>query len=190
MPNADEVTGLLLAGGSSTRFGSDKARYRVDGVALIRRVYDVLAGVTGSVLVSVRDAGQRYDDLLSADIRYVEDAVPGAGPLAGLAAGCDAATTPWLLVAACDLPFLTAGVLSQLLDARTSEVDAVVGRTPDGRTHPHCAAYRRVPAQEATSALLAADRYAFHALLDRLSVATADVPAESLRNVNRPGDVP
>jgi len=184
------ITGLLLAGGRSTRFGRDKALYRLEGVPQIRRVYDVLSAVSERVLISVRGADQRYDAVVPAEVHYVEDNRPDAGPLAGVVAGCAEASTPWLLIAACDLPHLTTGVLEHLLSARHDSVDAVVARTPDGRTHPHCALYRCAPAARAASTLLASNRRAFHALLDRLTIRIIDVPALPLHNVNRPSDVP
>ena len=184
-----EVTGLLLAGGRSTRFGRDKALARLDGGPLIRRVYDAVSAVTSRVLVSFRDAHQRYPTALPPETLYVEDATPEAGPLAGLAAGCATATTPWVLVVACDLPHLTHGVLTQLLDARSYSATAVIARTPDGRTHPHCAVYRRAAAAQAVGLLLASNNGAFHAVLDRLNTRMVEVPARYLHNVNRPEDL-
>ncbi|RMF52790.1 MAG: molybdenum cofactor guanylyltransferase [Bacteroidetes bacterium] len=182
----ESVTGLILAGGASRRFGREKARAVVAGRPMIERVYRAVAPVAGTVLLSVRPGQEDY----GLPVRRVEDPVEGAGPLAGLLAGLEAAGTPWLLAVACDLPFLTEAVLRTLLAACRPGVDAVVPRTPDGRRHPLCAAYattvRPVVAEQ-----LAAGRRALHALLDRLeAVHLIDVPAAPLRNINRPDDLP
>ncbi|QXD16271.1 molybdenum cofactor guanylyltransferase [Rhodocaloribacter litoris] len=182
----ESVTGLILAGGTGRRFGSDKARAVVAGRPMIERVYRVVAPVAGTVLLSVRPGQEDY----GLPVRRVEDPVEGAGPLAGLLAGLEAAETPWLLAVACDLPFLSEDILRTLLAACRPGLDAVVPRTPDGRLHPLCAAYattvRPVVAEQ-----LAAGRRALHALLDRLgAVRLVDVPAAPLRNINRPDDLP
>ena len=183
-----DVTGLILAGGASRRFGSDKARFEVEGRALIARVADALAEVVpGPLLVSVADVAARP---LPEDpaARYIADRHPGAGPLAGLHAGLHAAPTPWLLAVACDLPALTPEVLRSILQARAPATDAVVARTPDGRLHPLCAAYHRrtLPTGEAH---LAAGRRALHDLLGALRTHEVPLPAAPLRNVNERTDL-
>lgn len=182
------VTGVILAGGGARRFGADKARHRVEGVPMVVRVARAAAAVvTGPLLVSVRDAAVRPLPEFP-DAQYVVDTVAGAGPLGGLHAGLAAAPTPWVLALACDLPYLTPAVLRTLLAARTQDFDAVVGRTPDGRLHPLCAAYHRRLAGVA-AARLCTDRRALHGLLAAIRTAPVDLPAGPLRNVNRPADL-
>lgn len=181
----NSLTGLVLAGGQSRRFGADKARHEVAGRAMIERVVEAVAAVAEDVLISVGAEGSF--DVPAA--RQVVDRHKDAGPLAGLHAGLVAAETPWVLAVACDLPFITPAVLRALAAARRPDAAAVVARTPDGRRHPLCACYHRrvVPVVEAH---LAAGRLALHALLDRLdNVAYVDLPAGPLRNVNRLSDL-
>ncbi|MDX1546289.1 MAG: molybdenum cofactor guanylyltransferase [Rhodothermales bacterium] len=182
------MTGLILAGGAARRFGADKARHCVEGVPMVVRVARAASAVVaGPLLVSVRDGSARPLPEFP-DARYVMDPVAGAGPLGGLHAGLAAAPTPWVLALACDLPFLTPAVLQTLLAARTRDVDAVVGRTPDGRLHPLCAVYhRRLAAVAATR--LRSGRRALHGLLAAIRAAPVDLPAGPLRNVNRPADL-
>ncbi len=182
-----DLTGLLLAGGRSRRFGTDKALASVEGRAMIERVYDALAPLCTEVLVSVRDAGTTYS--LPGPARFVADRVPNAGPLAGLAAGLAASETPWLLVVACDLPFLTTAALRSLVEARTDVVEAVVAVTPDGWNQPLCACYHR-RVQPVAEEQLAAGKRALYAFLGRLTVCTVPLPDEPLRNVNARSDLP
>lgn len=185
---ARDVTGLILAGGASRRFGTAKARYEVEGRTLIARVADALAEVVPApLLVSVADA-EAHPLPEYPTARYVADRYSEAGPLAGLHAGLHAAPTPWLLAVACDLPDLTPEVLRTILAARTSDADAIVARTPDGRLHPLCAAYHRrlLPSAEAH---LADGRRALHDLLGAVHTREVPLPAAPLRNVNAPGDL-
>ena len=133
---SSNLTALILAGGKSTRFGADKARYAVEGRAMIERVVAVVAPVAEALLISVGEEGVDY---AVPGARQVVNRVEGAGPLAGLHAGLAVAETPWLLVVACDMPFITPVVMQALLAARGPNTEAVVARTPDGRYHPLCA---------------------------------------------------
>jgi molybdopterin-guanine dinucleotide biosynthesis protein A len=182
---ARDVTGLILAGGESRRFGSDKALHLVDGRPMIEHVYNVVTGVVGDVFVSVSDPS--VDTGLPAE--HLSDVYPDAGPLAGMHAGLLRCRSPWLLAAACDMPFLTADVLGLLLAARTGTMGPVVARSSDGQLHPLCALYPR-DMLIYVEAALAARRFALHALLERASFVTeVAVPANAVRNINRPQDL-
>lgn len=180
-----ELSGLVLAGGRSRRFGTDKAHYPVAGTPMIRRVYDALHPLVASVRVSVRTA----DQPVPLPAERVVDRFPNAGPLAGLHAGLDVASTPWVLAVACDLPFLTGNVLDRLIAARTEDMRPVVARTPDGRLQPLCACYPSAAA-DAARRLLDRSDLALHAFLDALRpLCVVDVPAEPLRNINERSDL-
>lgn len=70
----------ILAGGRSTRFGSDKARAPLDGVPLLARVADTLRTVTAEPIV-VADAPDKYADM---GLPTIADCYPARGPLGGL----------------------------------------------------------------------------------------------------------
>ena len=188
MSRPRNLTGLILAGGKSRRFGEDKARHLVAGRAMIEHVVEAVAAVADALLVSVGEQGAAFESA-TRTLRQVVDRYEDAGPLAGLHAGLTAAQTPWVLAVACDMPFITPEVLHALLAARGPDVAAVVARTPDGRCHPLCACYhqRTLPVVEAH---LAAGTLAMHALLDHLDkVKYVDLPAGPLRNVNHLSDL-
>ncbi|MDH3730490.1 MAG: molybdenum cofactor guanylyltransferase [Acidimicrobiia bacterium] len=88
----------ILAGGASSRFGSDKARAELEGVSLIDRVASGLSAVVGpaTVVAAVPDS---YADL---GLRTIGDLVPGQGPLGGLVTALGDAGGP-VFLAACDL---------------------------------------------------------------------------------------
>lgn len=181
------VTALILAGGQSRRFGSDKAAAEVDGEAMIRRVYRAAAPHAGSVLVVVDRADRRYD--LPGLGRFVEDAAPDAGPLAGLVAGFRAAETSWVLALACDLPFLTPEALRPLLDAPRDDADALVAVDATGRRQPLCALYRVASVCPVADVHLREGRLALRDLLGALTVRTVALDGDALRNVNAPADL-
>lgn len=184
-----EVTGLILAGGQSRRFGSSKARHAVQGQPMLAHVYEALRAATArKPLISVRPG---MGPFFSLEAQYVEDCVSDAGPLAGLHAGLQATETPWLLAVACDMPFLTPAALRSLIEERTPETGAVVATTPGGRRQPLCACYRCDAVLPAVRRHLDDRRLALHALLGQLaSVRAVSLPEAPLRNINERSDLP
>lgn len=185
----DPVAGLIVAGGASRRFGRDKARHPIDGIPMIARVYSALAAVANPVVVSVGMSDASYADVLPEDIEHVHDRHADAGPLAGLDAGFHALDSVWVLVAACDMPYVTADGFRSLLPAHSEPADAIVGGSPDGQRHPLFACYRRTPTLQAIDQCLLGNTYALHALLDRLAVREVPVSSRIVRNVNHPHDL-
>ncbi len=184
MPTPAETTGLILAGGRSRRYGSDKALAHAGGVPFVRLVHDALAAHAAEVIVATGPTARVYP----VPARPVLDRVADGGPLAGLAAGLAAARTPWLLAVAVDLPALTADALAPLLaaDAAAVDADVVVALDGDGRRQPVCALWRVDAVRPVAEAHLAWGRLALFALLGALRVAEVALDAGALRNVNAP----
>jgi molybdopterin-guanine dinucleotide biosynthesis protein A len=97
------VTGYVLAGGKSSRFGSDKARAELEGVPLLVRVADVFRLICDDVF-AVADVPGKYADL---NVPTIADLRPGRGPIAGLetalAHRLQHRGPGWTLLASCDL---------------------------------------------------------------------------------------
>jgi molybdopterin-guanine dinucleotide biosynthesis protein A len=189
-------SGIVLAGGRSTRFGSDKLAASLDGVPLVRRAVDALAAVTDGVIV-VLPPGVERDDL-PGDVTITHDLQEGEGPLAGLHTGLLAAVrTDQVLVAGGDMPELQPSVLRLLLDTLDdASVDAAA--LADGeRPRPLPIALRTWPAADAVHSLLHAGRRRLRDALDSLRTAVIDEPTWTaldpdrltLRDVDEPGDL-
>jgi len=139
-----EVTGVLLAGGKSRRMGEDKRHLVVGEQTLLVRGLAVLQSTFREVLVVIAQDSPP----LGVDARVVRDLVPDCGSLGGLYTGLMQATTPYIFVVACDMPFLNQPVIAQFT-SRTAIADIVMAKL-DGRLHPMHALYskRCVPALE------------------------------------------
>lgn len=125
---------MVLAGGSSSRLGADKGLVRVDGLPLVAWLPARLGELFSPVLLVV-DRPNRY----AVPIRQVVDAAPGAGPLAGLAAGLAGLATPAAFACACDMPLLRPALLARLGAAIEGHDLAIPQRA--GRLEPLCAVY-------------------------------------------------
>ncbi len=185
------LSGLVLAGGQSTRMGRDKAALKLpDGRTLLQRQVDLVrAAGAGSVLVSVQ-AGSEFT---GEGVRVVVDGLPDAGPLAGIAAGLSAAPAGLVLVLAVDMPAITAAHLQMLLALATPARGVVP--VFDGQIEPLVAVYPSTLAASA-EARLAAGQRAVHGWV-RSEAAGGnmllwDAPpdwAGALRSWNTPEDV-
>jgi molybdopterin-guanine dinucleotide biosynthesis protein A len=133
------VHGYVLAGGQSTRMGRDKAMLELDGVPLLRRVYELLLAICGSA--TIVGPRERY---ISLGLPLIEDARPHCGPLAGIDAALADCTAEWAIVVACDMPGLEDAVLRGLLAEakRAGEAQVVLPVSPGGQAEPLCALYR------------------------------------------------
>jgi molybdopterin-guanine dinucleotide biosynthesis protein A len=179
------VTALILAGGKATRLGGiAKHELVIDGETIFARQVRVLAPRVAEIIVSGAEV---------AGYRTVLDAVDGAGPLAGIAAGLAAATTPWLLVIAGDMPYLTGELIDAMValaHADDGDVDAVGVRSA-GLPEPLLAVLspRMLPLVERR---LGARRWKASGLLtdEGARVRWLDDPdPRALVNINSPADL-
>lgn len=140
-----EVTGVLLAGGKSRRMGEDKRHLVVGEQTLLERGLAVLQASFREILVVIAQDSPP----LNIDARVVRDLVADCGSLGGLYTGLTQATTPYIFVVACDMPFLNQTVIAQFTSQRAT-ADIVMAKL-DARLHPMHALYskRCVPALEA-----------------------------------------
>jgi molybdenum cofactor guanylyltransferase len=168
------LTGVLLVGGASTRFGSPKALARVGDETLAERAWRLL-GETCSERIAV---GKREHEL---PFDVLDDGTDVRAPLAGVVAGLRAAGNELSIVIPVDMPLLTAAALHELADACR---DAAV--PPSG---PLPGAYRR-SALGALERALAARRLSLRDAITELDVALVELDARLLVNVNTPADVP
>lgn len=144
MTAREEVTGIILAGGKSSRFGSNKALSRIDGDRLIERLCRTVGSVTGRLMLITNTP----EDYAFLELESRKDLVPRCGPIGGIYSALKTAHTPLCLFVACDMPFVRPEFLEYMVE-RSSGYDAVVP-VNDGRVEPLCAVYREtcVPAIE------------------------------------------
>jgi molybdopterin-guanine dinucleotide biosynthesis protein A len=141
-----QVAAYILAGGASSRMGQDKGLLEFNGIPLIVHTAKLIEPLVASV--TVVGSPERFASLgLSAipDDGVSENAVTNisGGPLRGIAAALAKTRSPWNLILACDLPYLSAAWLEWLLSrAVGSRARVVIPRTEHG-LEPLVALYRR-----------------------------------------------
>jgi len=185
------VTVFILAGGKSTRMGTDKAFVTLDGRSLLDR----MLGLGRSVTSDVRIIGKAQKFSQFAPV--AEDIFQECGPLGGIHAALRASTTELNLILAVDLPFVTPALLQYLVARAQSHPGAVVTvPRAAGGWQPLCAVYRRAFAATAETALRSG-RYKIDELFGAVQtqgikeeeLAGAGFSPEMFRNLNTSEDL-
>ena len=171
---AGSVTGIVLAGGRSTRFGRDKLREPYRGAPLLHHAVLALSQVCGEVLVTLAPHDVRPALPAGVPLLVQHDLVEGEGPLAALAAALPNVTSETVLLAAGDMPELSPPVLLELV--RTLGESGADGATlRDGdrvRPLPVALLVRRV--RPVAAALVRDGERRLRTLLDALRIAAID----------------
>lgn len=181
---ADEVAALLLAGGQSRRFGSNKAHAYVDGLPMINHVYNVLDACFPSILISTATPDIRF----AMPAQHIADPYANTGPLGGIYAGMMHAQQPWLFVSAVDLPRITSAAVHQILNACHPDIDGVIA-TDGNHAQPLFGCYHTRLKTPLNQFLQAGERAVFR-FIEAHAIQTTEMPAEVLTNVNYPDDLP
>ena len=173
----------ILIGGDSSRMGSDKATFEVDGVPMAARVAEAarLAGAEEILLVGGTQA--RAKKLPGV---WKKDAFPGQGPLGGVITALKSASHDSVVVLSCDMPFITDAVVISLVRG-LSDAQASVGRTD--RLNWLCAAWSKSECLPTLQSVWKREERAVHRAAVLLDVAEVPVPAMAVRNINQPSDL-
>jgi len=189
------IAGYVLAGGGSTRFGSDKARAEIGGKPMVVRMCELLRSVLGEITVVA--APEKYADL---GLPIVADGWPGEGPLGGIitalrTTGARAVGREWNLILSCDMPFLTRQWMEFLAGRAAKNAAQVVVPKSDYGLEPLCACWRTDSADTLQAAFDGGVRKVTEALkrvstevLDEADWKRFDSAGRLFWNMNTPAD--
>lgn len=170
------LTGLLLVGGASTRFGSPKALARIGDETLAERAWRLLRATCDETIAVGKDA-----DGLALPFPIVDDGSIVRAPIAGLVAGLRVARHEVCVVVPVDVPLLSARSV-RVLAAECA--DAAV--PPTG---PLPGAFRRPRALPVLARRLAAGKLALRDALGELETRVVELDPAELANVNTERDL-
>ncbi len=128
-----DTTGIVLAGGMSSRFGVNKALIPWRGRRLIESILDRLTALFPTTLVLVKNL-EEFRFLDRPGVRVRKDLIRENHPLGGILSGLTYAETDYVFVCACDMPYIQ----SELIKALCRERDGFDVAVPlwDGRPQP------------------------------------------------------
>ncbi len=185
-----QVTGFVLAGGKSSRMGTDKAELSLDGRTLLEHALCTVRAVCGETLII--GSRQRYGSFCPG----YEDIFPDCGPLSGVHSALTHSQTEWNLIIAVDTPFLKPELLRYLIQRASAVSDTVVAPKINDIVQPLCAVYSRkfLPIAEGA---LKAGKYKLGPLFPRENTLVVQeeelkqfaFTAEMFENLNTPEDL-
>lgn len=176
-----DILGVVLAGGKSSRMGTDKAAIEFDGATFVERAVSVLASVFAEVVVAGVSS-------VAPTVHVLPDRLPGHGPLAGLDAAFSYAGGRSVFVLALDMPFVSSSTVHALIDPRPDAMGATIAKS-EGRVQPLCGIYGSGLAERVRDIVGSGDR-SMARLLDALDdVRWVEVDARSTMNINSVEDL-
>ena len=114
----NDITGIILAGGKSSRMGKNKSFLKIGDETIIERVRYLLQGIFKDVILITNDP----DEYKFLGLPMFEDVYKHKGPLAGVHSGLVHSATDINFIISCDIPFMTKEMIKYLVDYRTSKL--------------------------------------------------------------------
>jgi molybdopterin-guanine dinucleotide biosynthesis protein A len=184
-------TGIVLAGGSSSRMGRDKAFIEVEGRPLVAvAVAAARSGGASRVVVVGGDAARIRQLDLDLIVDLVADEHPGEGPLGGLITGLRASRDPIAMVLACDMPAIDGESVARIVGTLSDHVTAMVAAPLVGdRLQILTAAYRLKVLPVLDQAFAAGERAPRRALEAVEVVEVLGIDPVRLDDVDQPQDL-
>lgn len=137
MITKNNITGIILAGGKSSRMGSDKGLLLLNQKAFVQYSIDALSPLVSEIII-VSDQSA-YDTF---GYKRVKDVTKNAGPVAGIISGLEATQTTYNIILSCDIPLISTKILSKLVVA-TNKNTTIIQVESHGKSMPLIAMYNK-----------------------------------------------
>ena len=176
---------IVLTGGSSKRFGSDKSQAKIGGVSLIDRILISIPSEFETIIVG------QDPKILGAHYRNVQENPIGGGPLAGFKAGLEICTSEIIVLIATDMPFAVSRTL-HLMESMKPHDDAVMYVDEEGIKQSLAAIYRVEAVERALSLMGNAHGQSMQTLLSHLLIREIEMSKEvahALRDIDTTEDL-
>ncbi len=183
-----QITGIILAGGKSTRMGTDKALLEINGETLLSHAVKLCRSVCTQVLISSNSIDHEIEG-----IKRIPDEIKECGPMGGIYSCLKHAENKWSFVISVDAAFVTPEFVSFLVSRANNKYDAVVPVHKKGK-EPLIALYNKstLPFFKKN---LEAGNYKMHFLLENLKTNFVDSNQwveqnpHLFHNINSPEDL-
>ena len=180
MKETTTITGIILAGGKSSRMGEDKGFLILNGKTFMSYIIEALQPIVGEIIIVSNNSD--YDIF---KLKRVADVMKDSGPLAGLYAGLLHSETENNIVLSCDVPLINTSVLKKLIDELNPEAE-VIQFESQGKTMPLIAMYKR-NCMHPILKLLQSNERRLRFAIEQLEVKTIQLDSElgeTVRNIN------
>jgi molybdopterin-guanine dinucleotide biosynthesis protein A len=159
---------LILAGGSSERFGQDKGLIKLADKPIISHVFERVKPIVNEVVIIVNSKEQKKSYLsYFSDTRIIVDIKRSQSPLIGALTGLMNINNEFVVLMPCDTPFVSEKVI-ELLFKKLSDKEAVIPRQPNGYIEPLQAVYKRSSALSAAKNALFKGELRLKSMINRI----------------------
>jgi len=164
-----DKSAIVLAGGSSSRFGQDKGILELAGKPLLRHAVDAVRPLVDEVVVvtSSQERAATYAKLVPADVRFAVDVGESSSPLMGALTGFSVANGEYALLVGFDMPFVSGDVVSLFFDLCVGKA-AVIPRWPNGQIEPLHSVYQTRMALDAAKSAVDEKQLTVRAMVEKL----------------------
>jgi molybdenum cofactor guanylyltransferase len=173
---------VILAGGNSSRFGSNKMLHPINGMPMVVKIANNLFELGNVLLI-----GASTDVANSVSIDTYIGPREGQGPLGALVDAMYNSKHDFLLVSPCDTPFFEKQDFSRLIDALTPDFDAAVAH--DVRNHWLLSCWNVSSSVKHLDDEFSDGERAIHRAVDGLRVVEVQFSEDKTRNINTPLDL-
>jgi len=183
--NKKDITGIVLAGGKSSRMGSDKGLIKIDNKTFVENVIAAMEPLVNEIIIVSNNP--EYDQF---GFYRVEDDIKDSGPLAGLYSGLKYSNSEFNLVLSCDIPIIKTEILEKLIevDYKNYEVTQIESHN---KTMPLIAIYQKQCMHKCLE-LLQQDERRLRVAVNQLKTKTIVIDSEYdpfVKNVNNKEDL-
>ena len=182
------ITGIVLAGGKSSRMGSDKGMIMLNGKKFIQHILKALSPNVDEIIIIANNTN--YDDL---GYKVYIDLIKERGPLAGIYTGLTESKTEKNLIVSCDIPFITSDLIKHIID--NSDSAEITVPVFNGNIEPLCGVYSKSITDKIYSLLLK-DELKMHNVLNYFTTNKIEIlngeklyAKNLLVNINTPAEL-
>ncbi len=133
----NDITGIILSGGKSTRMGTNKSLLKLGGQTVIERIVNLMKQLFSRVVLSTNN----FDEYSFLDLEKFEDIHTGVGPIGGIHSGLFHSKTEKNFIISCDIPLMTIDVIEYLLEYITDRPITIA--KADGYVQQLCGVYSK-----------------------------------------------
>ena len=184
-----KIETIILAGGQSSRMGEDKALLTVKGKAFLTHIYEQVIQFSEQVYI-VTPWKKKYLNLVPNHCQFINESTPFQGPLFAFAEALPYIKTEWVLLLACDLPYLNVAMMKTWLEQLTQiPPDAIAFLAANNKGWECLCGFYRTTCLQSLQQYLKSGKQSFQGWLKQEKVVSIVVENQNIFfNCNTPTD--
>lgn len=176
------MNAIILAGGKSTRFGSNKAMYKIEQKPMLENIVEKLSAFFDKIYI-IGNEKQKLKEV-NGQIKFLTDIIPDKGPLGGLYTGLSKTDSQYNYLQACDMPFICEEYLNFMKGYITEDSNyGAYIPVKDGYLEPFVGVYNKSIKKDILK-LIEKDQLNFDYLFNKINIKK--IPEEEIEKVADP----